>query len=63
MNHLDFLLKVRWIRRRAKRLMRFYGVGRQMAVHDAHLDWITFMGDCANPRYASLFNTGVVRSC
>lgn len=60
MNTLDFLSKVRWIRRRAKRLMRFYGVGRQIAVFDAHLDWITFKGDCANPRYASLFNSGAV---
>lgn len=54
----DFLQKVRWIRRRAKRLMRFYGISRRMAVHDAHLDWVGFMGDCANPRYASLFNFG-----
>ena len=62
MNTLDFLSKVRWIRRRAKRLKRFYGVSRSMAVHDVHLDWIGFMGDCANPRYASLFNLGTAQS-
>lgn len=37
-----FLLKVRWIRRRAKRLKAFYGLTRQMAVFDAHMDWINF---------------------
>lgn len=56
MNTLDFLMKVRWIRRRAKRIKRFYGISRALAVQDAHLDWVGFMGDCANPRYAFLFN-------
>ena len=48
--------KVRWIRRRAKRLQRFYAIPRPLAVEDAHLDGIAFMGDCANPRYAFLFH-------
>lgn len=62
MNTFDFLSKVRWIRRRAKRLKRFYGVSRAIAVHDAHLDWVGFMGDCANPRYASLFTSEAAQS-
>ena len=56
-----FVDKVRWIRRRAKRLQRFYGIPRTLAVQDAHLDWVGFMGDCANPRYAFLFNPETTR--
>lgn len=40
MNTLAFIQKVRWIRRRAKRIKAFYGVSRALAVFDAHLDWI-----------------------
>ena len=57
----SFVDKVRWIRRRAKRLKHFYGIPRALAVQDAHLDWIAFMGDCANPRYAFLFNPETLR--
>lgn len=41
MNSPAFNLKVRWIRRRAKRLMAFYGITRELAAYDAHLDWIS----------------------
>lgn len=44
MNTLAFIQKVRWIRRRAKRLKVFYGIPRAMAVFDAHLDWISLQG-------------------
>ena len=33
-----------WIKRRARRLQRFYGINRKMAVFDARLDWVSFMG-------------------
>jgi hypothetical protein len=36
--------KVHWIKRRARRLQRFYQVSRKIAVHDAWLDWIAFHG-------------------
>lgn len=41
MNTLAFLQKVRWIRRRARRIKNFYGVSRPLAVYDANLDWIS----------------------
>lgn len=41
MNHHS---KFGWIKRRARRIQRFYGVGRRLAVHDAWTDWIAFMG-------------------
>lgn len=33
-----------WITRRARRLQRFYGVDRRLAIHDAWRDYIDFMG-------------------
>ncbi|MDP3614431.1 MAG: hypothetical protein Q8R98_21520 [Rubrivivax sp.] len=33
-----------WIKRRARRLQRFYGVTRKIAVFDARLDFLTFHG-------------------
>lgn len=41
MSTAEFTQKVRWIRRRAKRIKAFYGVSRALAVYDAHLDWIS----------------------
>lgn len=41
MSTLAFIQKVRWIRRRARRIKNFYGVSRPIAVFDAHLDWIS----------------------
>lgn len=43
-----FVQKVRWIRRRAKRLKAFFGVSRADAVLDAYLDWISFQGKTFN---------------
>lgn len=34
-----------WIRRRARRLMRAYNCPRRIAIFDAWVDWIDFMGD------------------
>lgn len=36
--------KIGWIKRRARRLQRFYGIERSLAVHDAWTDWIAFVG-------------------
>jgi hypothetical protein len=36
--------RLTWIKRRARRLMRFYKVDRRIAVQDAWLDWIAFVG-------------------
>ena len=33
-----------WIRRRARRLVRFYGVDRRLAIWDAWVDWIHWQG-------------------
>lgn len=33
-----------WIRRRARRIQKFYQVQRKVAVHDAWLDYINFVG-------------------
>jgi hypothetical protein len=43
-----FAQKVRWIRRRAKRLKAFFGISRSAAVMDAYLDWISFQGKTFN---------------
>lgn len=52
MNTLAFLQKVRWIRRRAKRIKTFYGVSRTLAVFDANLDWISLnLPATGAPRY------------
>lgn len=33
-----------WIRRRARRLMAFYKINRRLAIFDAWVDYIDFMG-------------------
>lgn len=33
-----------WIKRRARRIERFYKVSRKLAVYDARLDYIAFLG-------------------
>lgn len=33
-----------WIKRRARRIQRFYGVDRKLAVFDARLDYLLFQG-------------------
>lgn len=38
------LHKFSWIKRRARRLQRFYGISRKLAVFDARMDWIAFTG-------------------
>lgn len=43
-----FAQKVRWIRRRAKRLKAFFGISRSAAVMDAYLDWVSFQGKTFN---------------
>jgi hypothetical protein len=40
------LHKLAWIKRRARRLERFYGVARRIAVYDAWMDWTMFKGAC-----------------
>lgn len=42
-----------WIKRRARRLQRFYQVPRRMAIFDAWIDWINFNG-AANENIAHL---------
>lgn len=36
--------RLTWIKRRARRLMRFYGVNRRFAIADAALDYSYFVG-------------------
>ena len=33
-----------WIKRRARRLEKFYGISRKLAVYDARLDYLNFHG-------------------
>lgn len=33
-----------WIKRRARRIQRFYGVARKLAVYDARIDYLAFIG-------------------
>lgn len=33
-----------WIKRRARRIERFYGVSRKLAIHDARLDYVALKG-------------------
>jgi hypothetical protein len=33
-----------WIKRRARRLMRFYGIDRRLAIFDAATDYVAFTG-------------------
>ena len=60
MNSLELIFDTRWVRRRAKSLMRAFGASRSEAVVSASQDWVCLNGQCANPRYASLFNFGAV---
>lgn len=39
--------KIGWIKRRARRLQRFYAIDRKLAIHDAWVDWISFTGGVA----------------
>lgn len=41
MNHCT---RFGWIKRRARRLQRFYGVNRKLAVYDARIDYLAFIG-------------------
>lgn len=36
--------RLAWIKRRARRLQRFYKVPRRLAIFDAWQDWIDFSG-------------------
>lgn len=36
--------RLTWIKRRARRLMRFYGVKRRFAIADAAMDYTYFVG-------------------
>lgn len=36
--------RLTWIKRRARRLMRFYQVPRRLAIHDAAVDYSHFVG-------------------
>lgn len=36
------ITRLGWIKRRARRLQRFYGINRKLAVLDARLDWVAF---------------------
>ena len=33
-----------WIKRRARRLQRFYGISRKLAIYDARMDFLSFAG-------------------
>lgn len=33
-----------WIKRRARRLEKFYGISRKLAVFDARVDYLHFLG-------------------
>ncbi len=33
-----------WIKRRARKIERFYGVARKLAIYDARLDYLAFQG-------------------
>lgn len=43
-NHIKPASKLGWIKRRARRIQRFYNVSRKLAVYDARIDWISFVG-------------------
>lgn len=36
--------RLTWIKRRARRLQRFYGIARRVAIHDASVDYAMFLG-------------------
>lgn len=35
--------RLQWVKRRARRLMKFYGIGRRLAIADASRDYIDFV--------------------
>ena len=37
--------RLSWLKRRARRIMAFYGVTRRQAVIDARVDYVSFTGD------------------
>lgn len=39
-----FVSRLGWIKRRARRLQKFYGIDRKLAVFDARLDFFHFKG-------------------
>ena len=41
MSHLQ---RFGWIKRRARRIQRFYNVTRKLAVYDARIDYLAFVG-------------------
>lgn len=38
------LQRFSWIKRRARRIQAFYGVDRKLAVYDARIDYLAFVG-------------------
>lgn len=38
------LTSLGWIKRRARRLERFYGISRKLAIYDARIDYLAFVG-------------------
>ena len=38
------ITRLGWIKRRARRLQKFYGIDRKLAVFDARLDFFHFKG-------------------
>lgn len=42
-----YINRLGWIKRRARRLERFYGITRKLAVFDARLDFLAFKGGAA----------------
>lgn len=41
--------RLSWIKRRARRLERFYGVERRLAIWDAYVDYVTFFHPLSVP--------------
>lgn len=37
--------RLAWIKRRARRIERFYKVSRKLAIYDAWMDWTMFSGE------------------
>ena len=50
--------RLAWIKARARRLVRFYGVSRRLAIADAALDYATFVGAAARPAGLRLIRGG-----
>lgn len=41
---MNRISRLGWIKRRARRLERFYGISRKLAVYDARMDFLSFAG-------------------